>query len=167
MLLLSITLCIYLPLSRTTQHNTTAASTVWVLLLTFLVVDLSSIPLHFFEPSSFGSLSLRYVSASSSAMSTSKSSLLGTIGIGQTRYYSGDEANSKKKCTVLRTRAVLAVEMVQSRRRMATRTFVQVSLHSVHDEEENRTHKPPCAGHPDDTNTPTVGRPSSSSVPFV
>lgn len=42
------------------------------------------------------SLSLRYVSASSSAMSTSKSSLLGTIGIGQTRYYSGDEANSKK-----------------------------------------------------------------------
>lgn len=54
MLLLSITLCIYLPLSRTTQHNTTAASTVWVLLLTFLVVDLSSIPLHFFEPSSFG-----------------------------------------------------------------------------------------------------------------
>lgn len=82
-------------------------------------------------------LSLRYVSASSSAMSTSKSSLLGTIGIGQTRYYSGDEANSKKKCTVLRTRAVLAVEMVQSRRRMATHTFVQVSLHSVHDEEEN------------------------------
>lgn len=41
-------------------------------------------------------LSLRVVSASSSAMSTSQSSLLGTIGIGQTRYYSGDEANSKK-----------------------------------------------------------------------
>lgn len=43
------------------------------------------------------SLSLCYVSASSSAMSTSKSSLLGTIGIGQTRYYSEDEANSTKK----------------------------------------------------------------------